>query len=162
LCFTVGAASNSLVGGLALVVFGMSSFMRAVFKPISYLPGFPVLADLFRWTPVWRACTVPTMRKPRAYTVEEMREMFLDKVRSYRDYWLNESRAPTIERKLDGLCFSILNIFDGTSIGTPAFDLVPSPHPDDKEYHQAEGENWWEPACINGDVHMHDQWSKKK
>lgn len=98
--------------------------------------------------------------KPRAYTVEEMRQKFLDQMRLYKEYWLNEDHCPEVEGKLDGLCFSILNILDGTSMGTPAFDLIPSVHEDDQAYHESEGENWWAEEVIN-DCHLHDLWCKK-
>ncbi len=86
--------------------------------------------------------------------------MFLEQLRAYKNFWLNESRCPDAAGKLDGLCFSILNILDGTSIGCPAFDLIPSPHPGDQVYHEVNGENWWAEEVIN-DCHLHDLWSKK-
>lgn len=99
----------------------------------------------------------------RAYTPEEVRERLLETMRSYVDYWatveVNEiAKGPDIRRRLDGLAFSILNIFDGTSSELPAFDLIPSPHPSDKAFHEAEGENYFEAVVINADVHLHDEW----
>lgn len=91
------------------------------------------------------------MTKPREYTSDECREMFLDQIRAYVHYWATTELHPAseaenrseIHRRLDGLAFSILNILDGTSAGLPSFVVAPSPHPDDKEFHKNEGENWW-------------------
>jgi hypothetical protein len=102
-----------------------------------------------------------TMSKPRAYTVEEMRAMFLDHIRSIKNYWLNESRTPDVEDKMDGLIHSILVTFDGCSGAMPAFDIIPAPHPDDAAYHQGLGENWWAKEVIN-DCQLHDEWHAAK
>ena len=74
-------------------------------------------------------------------------------------YWANEERA-TVREKCDGVAFSILNIFDGTSGGMPAFDLLVSPHPDDKQYHINEGSNYYEPGMMINDCHLHDMYYK--
>lgn len=95
----------------------------------------------------------------RAYTAEEVRDQFLDHCHSLVDYWLNESRTPDVKDKMNGLVFSILNIFDGTTAALPAFDIIPSPHPSDKAYCQSNGDNWYEAVVIN-DCHLHDEWYK--
>lgn len=48
---------------------------------------------------------------------------FLDKVRNLSEYWAN---VPDKSKQdaLDGLAFSILNLFDGTSLGCPALKIV--------------------------------------
>lgn len=57
----------------------------------------------------------------------------------------------------EGVAFSILNILDGTTMSLPAFNLTLSPHPDDKEFLQGEGENWYEDGTvINDDVMLHE------
>lgn len=93
----------------------------------------------------------------RAKTAEEARKDFLDQIRVYVDYW---SGADSDRWRLNGLAFSILNMLDGTS-GLPSFDLVLRPHPDDQEFCEQEGEDWYEPGqVINADVYLHELWSE--
>lgn len=61
---------------------------------------------------------------------------------------------------VQGMAFSFLTILDGSNIGIPAFNLHPSPHPDDKQYHQNNGDNWWGTDAINDEVSLHDLWKK--
>lgn len=96
------------------------------------------------------------MSRPK--TPEEIREEFLDMIRAYVRYW-DEAPKETCREKLDGLAFSILNIFDGTTIGLPAFDIVCNPHPEDEEYHKAVGEDWYTAAKIN-DCCLHEFYYK--
>lgn len=91
----------------------------------------------------------------RAYTAEELRERFLDHVRHQIAYWEREGRAPTAREKLEGLAFSIMNIFDGTT-GLPAFDITAAPHPDDKQFNIDNGENWIEPGTVINDCMLHE------
>jgi hypothetical protein len=77
--------------------------------------------------------------------------------RSYADYWASPAvdRA-TCHERLQGLVHSILCIFDGVSGGMPAFDIVARPHPDDKEYHRQNGENWIEDGTVINDAMLHE------
>ena len=97
----------------------------------------------------------------KAYTKEEMREEFLHQCRATAHFWSRvEDRTP--REMCDGVVFSILNIIDGCSVGFPAaIDLVMQPHPDDKDYHIAEGEDWVEAGqIINNDGRLHDLYYK--
>lgn len=96
----------------------------------------------------------------RAKTKQEVVEEFLNHVKGMVNYWENEERRPTSRDKLEGLAFSFLVMLDGGSVGMPAFDLIPSPHPSDKEYHQEQGENWYEPEVINDNVQLHELYSR--
>ncbi|RJQ27093.1 hypothetical protein C4577_02105 [Candidatus Parcubacteria bacterium] len=91
----------------------------------------------------------------RELTEQECRDLFLEKVRSYVEYWENESRTPDLRGKLEGLAFSMMAIIDGCADGLPGFSLTPCPHPQDKEFHQEHNENWWpESDCdIGGTLH---------
>jgi hypothetical protein len=93
---------------------------------------------------------------PRAKTPEEIRSDFLDTCRALADYWATVPNEATCHGRLSGLLHSILCIFDGVSGGLTAFDIVASPHPDDKEYHQAEGEDWIEPGTVINDCMLHE------
>jgi hypothetical protein len=115
----------------------------------------------------------------REYTGEECQEMLLKKIASLSKYWAEallddfDSKEEEIKYRLNGFAFSVLNIFDGSSMDLPAFDIFPSPHPSDKEYFQDNDENWFpgpievcrdvdgnDLVAING--MMHEQWGKYK
>lgn len=82
---------------------------------------------------------------PRAWTTDEVREKFLDRVWAMVNYWSREATAAggDVQGVMEGLAFSILSILDGGSLELPAFIVAPAPHPEDLEYHQGEGENWF-------------------
>lgn len=98
--------------------------------------------------------------KPRAYTRDEMREMFIAHLRAIANHWADETRAATAKEKCEGVAFSILVMLDGGSGSMPSFDVTPRPHPDDKEFHRANGDNWWEPEEIG--VALHEQFYRKE
>jgi hypothetical protein len=103
--------------------------------------------------------------EPRAYTSEEVRNKLLAHIRMMVKYWADDrvlhSTQRTTERRLEGLAFSILAMLDGCSNDLPAFTLIPSPHPDDKQYHIENDENWFESEPLNFMLHEfyyeHDQ-----
>ena len=102
---------------------------------------------------------------PREYTTDEIRDIFLNHVRGLVQYWEKESRAETSLKKLEGLAFSMLVALDGCAYDCPGFILVPSVHPDDKEYHRSQGENWFPETPDDGlpDLGMlHDYFYEKK
>ena len=101
------------------------------------------------------------MSEPRAYTDEEVRQQFLEKVYEIKEHWEKESRLTSVKEKMEGCIFSILALMDGSAIEFPAIALIASPHPDDEEYHKSRGENWIEDGTlIGGDVELHDEWQK--
>jgi hypothetical protein len=98
-----------------------------------------------------------TGKEPRAVTPEELRVHFLDTCRALAGYWASDAvKNATCHERLSGLVHSILCIFDGVNGGLPAFDIVAQPHPDDKEYHRSEGENWIEPGTVINDCMLHE------
>lgn len=100
---------------------------------------------------------------PPAKTAKEVRSEVLATMHALVNYWANESRTPDTKEKLDGLAFSILNIFDGTNGGLPGFDIVCRPHPDDESYHRLQQENWYpDGETINKDGLLHEQWYRKE
>lgn len=90
----------------------------------------------------------------RAYTYEEMRKMFLDNVAGIVKYW-ETVEFPGGSRE-GGVAFSILTLLDGCG-GTPGFDLIPSPHPEDEDYCKSIGENFWVPKNLS-DGGLHEQY----
>jgi len=97
------------------------------------------------------------MPKPKPYTPEEARKMFLDQLRSTKEYWLKVSGQTEGER-MDGLIFSILVMLDGGTIGMPAMDIRLCPHKNDKAYHISKGEQWFKPGQLINDCQLHEQW----
>lgn len=111
--------------------------------------------------------------KPRAYTVEEMRNMVIEHLAMMARYWAtaNLGRPEFKEHlaskgeilyRLEGLVFSFLVMLDGGSGDMPAFDLSPSPHEDDEDFHRKNGENWWPSGEIVNECQLHDLWSTRK
>jgi len=96
---------------------------------------------------------------PRAKTAEEVRTEFLKKVQSLAQYWGNVEGKTDVE-KCEGLAFSILNIFDGTSADLPAMDISLAPHESDKDYCIDNGENWYEPGMIINNCTLHESFYK--
>lgn len=105
--------------------------------------------------------------KARAYTEEEVRDMFLNHLHGLVKYWAelkrNQAVFPgpeyTIEERLDGLVFSLLNIFDGTNGFWCAIDLRLVPHPDDRLFNKSEGRMWFAPGMpLSRNVSLHDLW----
>jgi hypothetical protein len=94
--------------------------------------------------------------KPRRYTEEEVRTMFLNTCWSYIDFWDQESTATTCRKKLEGVVFSILAMIDGSNGNFPGMVMTPNPHPDDKSYKRDRGENWFpDKGDIAGSLHEH-------
>lgn len=83
------------------------------------------------------------LQKPRAYTVDEIREQFIKHVWGLINYWEHESRAETVRDKMSGLAHSLFATLDGCSLGLPGFIMSPTAHPSDKEYHRSRGENFY-------------------
>lgn len=116
-------------------------------KLVSYpdLEEHPGMADDYKTSVV----------APRAWTAEEARKLFLDRIRGDAQYWA-ELPGKTAQERCDGLAFSILCIFDGVTMALPAMDIQLSPHEDDMEFHKKNGENWFEPDMLINDCHLHD------
>ena len=80
--------------------------------------------------------------QPREYTEDEVCDAFLAHVRDSIEYW-HDLPDKTCRERMRGLAFSILSALDGSAMDLPAFIVAPSPHPDDKAFHQENDENWW-------------------
>ena len=103
------------------------------------------------------------MSESRAHTKEEMLKKVRDHIEALPAYWAEvaKERGYSTEESLENLVFSFYTMLDGCCGGLPAFDLVPCPHPTDKEFHKEEGENWWEPVPINN-TSLHETYSMSK
>jgi len=91
-----------------------------------------------------------------AYSNEEVAKKFVEHFAAMADYWATIPNGGTTIERCRGLAFSLLSMIDGTNVGMPAFNLTPAPHPDDKKYHQEEGERWFESTTFNADIMLHD------
>lgn len=89
----------------------------------------------------------------RAYTEEEV----IGKLMEYVDAIVHDVLSvenKTEEEKIRLALFSLFSTLDGSAIDLPAFKVIPSPHPDDKDYHAARGEEWYpDNIDIAGNLH---------
>ncbi len=96
----------------------------------------------------------------KPYTPEEIRQKLYSYLKGLCAYWSNikpeGSHNTTEKERMEGLCFSILVMFDG---GTcfPAMDIRMSPHESDKQYLLDRGERYYEPGMLINDCSMHDE-----
>lgn len=112
------------------------------------------------------------MTTPHELNYAEIQENFLDRLAEMVRYWhdLPEERfaEATVDPayyRMSGLVFSILATLDGAAMALPGFIVAPSPHPDDKQFHIDNGENYFpdnseaEPH-IRGDIAggLHEHW----
>lgn len=101
------------------------------------------------------------MDEPRAYTEDEIRTMLLRHMRSLAKYWATtkldrkfETKEAEMIDRCEGVVHSILTTLDGCSIVLPGFQIIPNPHPDDKQYHLDHGENYFpDEGDISGFLH---------
>lgn len=109
--------------------------------------------------------------EPRAYTVEEMRQIFIDNCKQLTRYWAKidltrpEFRADIIRGgealyRIEGFLHSMLVMFDGGS-ELPAFDIVPSPHEDNEAYCRINGGNWWTKGVVINECQLHEMLYQK-
>lgn len=88
-------------------------------------------------------------------TKEEVRDEFVSSVKGVANYWAR-LEGKTDKEKCEGTAFSILTLIDGCA-DMCALDISLSPHPDDKEYNESNGDDWYEDGMvINDDCHLHD------
>lgn len=94
------------------------------------------------------------MSEPRAKTAEEVRKEFLDYIRELVNYW-EKSDGLIARGKLNGLAFSILNIFDGTTTKFPAMNISLVSNDDEVALHKSEGTNWYEDGMVINNCVLH-------
>lgn len=86
-------------------------------------------------------------------TTEQVRNEFLSHVEWLVKYWDDVEKDKT--KAMEGLAFSIMAALDGVSMSLPSFIVAPLPHPDDKEYHIEEDEDYYpenHEVEIKGDI----------
>lgn len=85
---------------------------------------------------------------PRPYTPEEITHQLVTQFKGIADYWANQ-HPDNAREATQGTVFSICSALDGSSMALPAFNLVPAPCPEDKDYHISEGQNYYVPCLVN-------------
>jgi hypothetical protein len=96
--------------------------------------------------------------EPRAFTKTEVRNQFLDLMRDYARYWAAVPNRASADR-CNGLGFSLLNIFDGTSASLPALDIVTRPQEGALDHHDAQtGDYVPSGMVLNDDGLLHDKY----
>lgn len=100
----------------------------------------------------------------RPYTEDEMQKMFLDHLRTNVRYWINAVKRgeATMEEAVQGAVFSTLVVLDGEAADLPAMDLIPSPHPDDKQYYIDNDEDYFPEGVNISDGSLHDRFINDK
>lgn len=90
-----------------------------------------------------------------AYSENEVRDMFLKKIKSITNCWSNYE-AKTNKERCEGVAFSILALIDGCSLDFPAINMLLAPHPDDKKYCIARDEDYFEEGTLINNCCLHD------
>ena len=97
------------------------------------------------------------MTKPREYTTNEIREMFLDQVRGNIEYWNKVELKPENDNqkyRIEGAIFSTLVLLDGGT-NLSGWIVAPCPHPEDKQFHIDNQSNYFpenHDVEIKGDI----------
>jgi hypothetical protein len=92
-----------------------------------------------------------------AYTAEEACTLLIEAIWARVRYWEREGKNGNAHA-FSGLAFSLLVLLDGTGSSVlPGMELVLRPHPDDKEYHLGNGQNYFEDGmAINESIYLHE------
>lgn len=92
----------------------------------------------------------------RAYTEEEVLDEFIGQLRGIAKYWSKVEDRTELE-KIEGAIFSVLSSIDGVGYPFISMDLVLRPHPEDKDYHVENEDNYYEDGMvINDSVYLHN------
>jgi hypothetical protein len=79
----------------------------------------------------------------RERTQEEVRAAFIGHLRRLIYYWTEEVKVTNPKELLKSFAFSVCCAIDGSADGLPGFILAPHAHPGDKQFHIANGEDYW-------------------
>jgi hypothetical protein len=109
---------------------------------------------------------MPDPLAPREMTEDEVRERVYDHFNVLIDYWFKTGQGK--RDALDGIVFSIMSTIDGCAGDMPRFIFAPDPHPEDKDFHKAQGEDWYPENHQNEDINcdlagsLHELWYSYK
>ena len=90
-----------------------------------------------------------------ALTRDEIIDRFMAHLRLMAHYWTTLPDKSVAER-MEGMVFSVLVLLDGGTV-LPGFTVCPSQHPDDRAYHEAEGEPYY-PENVDIAGELRDHW----
>lgn len=88
----------------------------------------------------------------RAYTNDEARHLFLTHLAGLIEHFSTKNLS--VEDALLAYTQSILSTFDGMNVAMPAYSIAVNPHPEDKEFHQKNLDNWYETTIFNNEARM--------
>lgn len=77
----------------------------------------------------------------REYTKKEITDNLMEALYETINYWKTVPN-PYIDR-MEGCVFSVLSLLDGSRAEFPKFIVAPDPHPEDKQYHIDNEENYF-------------------
>jgi hypothetical protein len=91
-------------------------------------------------------------------------DLFIAHLNEIADYTEKESRCKTTREKIRLAIFSTLTAIDGESAALPSFTLCPSPHPEDRAYHEEKGEDYYPEESERCDIAggLHEAWRKSE
>lgn len=101
--------------------------------------------------------------KPRAWTPEEARDMYLRHIKEMVRYWAtvdmkDHPNKGTVLERLDGLAYGILTMFDGEHGSLPAVDIRLAPQPSDEDYCKSENRNWFNDQDLINNEPLHEHY----
>jgi len=82
--------------------------------------------------------------------MEEVRDLFLERVRTSISYWASLGGDMSTTNRLAGLAHSILVALDGEANDLPAFAVIPIPCDGDMEHCKSLGEDWFPEHQLSG------------
>lgn len=82
------------------------------------------------------------MISPRAYTAQEVQDVFLTHVATVTKYW-SELPGLSVQKRCEGVALGILAALDGAAADLPPFKLIPMPSDSDREDSRELGRNWF-------------------
>ena len=93
----------------------------------------------------------------KAKSAEDIRKDLLNHFKMLSKYWANLPNK-TIQERCDGVVFTILSTFDGSSIDFPSFDISCSPNETDKDYCKEQGRDWFKDGMVINNTMLHEDW----
>lgn len=114
------------------------------------------------WQEVANQRAVQSLKHAIEHPDEPVGSPFEDGATAILDALLAEV-TKSVEDRILGFIHSLLAQIDGEGMTMPAIDLVLRPHPDDREFHIKEGENWYRNGmAINANTYLHERLYEKE
>lgn len=85
-------------------------------------------------------------------TQDEARDKFIAHMWAMVEWWEKEDRCSSTRDRLAGLMHSFFAALDGRTLELPGCQVIPDPHPEDREYHISNGEDYYPDAKEGMDI----------